>query len=385
MTRESYRLDTELVHAGEPDPPVEGAVTIPVFQSSTYQYTGTEDEGDLRYGRLSNTPNHVALNRKLAVVERAERALVTSSGMAAISTTLLALLKPGDHLMVQRSLYGGTRSLLAGAVSRIGIAVDFVDGTDPSGWKSSLHRRTRMLMVETISNPLVRVGRLGDTAEFAGEHGLLSLVDNTFASPMNYRPADRGFDLCVESCSKYLGGHSDLVAGAVAGRSDLVGRVEDALVDLGGCLDPHACFLLHRGMKTLGLRVARQNANAQALAEFLQGHESVERVHYPGLAEDPSYANARENLDGCGGVLSFRPRGGAEMAQRFLRAVRLPYVATSLGGVETLLSRPCNTSHAGLSPEERRETGISDSLIRVAVGIESSHDLAEDLGRALES
>lgn len=385
MSGSRHGLDTELVHAGEPDPPLEGAVSIPVFQSSTFEYPTQQGNRELRYGRLSNTPNHLALHRKLAVVEGADRALVAASGMAAISTTLLALLGPGDHLMVQRSLYGGTRSLLSGTVSRLGIEVSFIDGADPSGWAGSRRPSTRMVMLETISNPLVKVGRLEQAAEFAREHGLISLVDNTFASPANYRPVESGFDLCVESCSKYLGGHSDLVAGAVAGRSDLLEEVEDALVDLGGCLDPHACFLLHRGMKTLGLRVERQNANAQALAVFLREHPEVERVHYPGIPDDPSHANACRVLDGCGGVLSFRPRGGVERASRFLESVRLPYVATSLGGVETLLSRPCDTSHAGLSPEERGKLGISDALIRVAVGIENADDLVEDFARALEA
>jgi cystathionine beta-lyase/cystathionine gamma-synthase len=242
-----------------------------------------------------------------------------------------------------------------------------------------------MMMLETISNPLVRVGRLGEAVDFARDHDLVSMVDNTFASPVNFRPPEVGFDLSVHSCSKYLNGHSDLVAGAVVGRKDLVDRIGENLVDLGGCLDPHACFLLHRGMKTLGLRMRRQNSTALTLAGHLQSHSKVASVHYPGLPDDPSYENAREFLDGCGGVLSFEPAGGPEHAARFLREVRIPYVATSLGGVETLLSRPVVTSHSGLSPEERSELGITDSLVRVAVGIEAVEDLMEDFDRALEA
>lgn len=385
MEKNDWRLDTKLVHAGEPDPAVDGAVSMPVFQSSTFEYSGDDPDQELRYIRLNNTPNHLALHRKLAALEGGEAAVVSSSGMAAISSTLLTLLHPGDHLMVQKSLYGGTHQLLAGLISQVGIVVDFMDEMDPGSWEDALHRRTAMIMVETISNPLVRVGRLSDAVEFARDHDLVSLVDNTFASPVNFRPPELGFDLSVHSCTKYLNGHSDLVAGAVIGRRDLVDRIDRGLVDMGGCLDPHACFLLHRGMKTLGLRVRRQNETAMALAEHFRSHPEVASVHYPGLSDDLSHENAREFLDGCGGVLSFEPTGGPEHAVRFLREVRIPYVATSLGGVETLLSRPVVTSHSGLSPEKRSRLGITDSLVRVAVGIEAVEDLMEDFDRALEA
>ncbi|MBD3370261.1 aminotransferase class I/II-fold pyridoxal phosphate-dependent enzyme [Candidatus Fermentibacteria bacterium] len=385
MGREEWRLDTKLVRAGEPDPAVEGSVSMPIFQSSTFEYSGDDPDQELRYIRLNNTPNHLALHRKLAALEGGEAALVSSSGMATISTTLLTLLRPGDHLMVQRSLYGGTHQLLTGVISKVGIVVDFIDEMDPDTWRDALHQRTAMIMVESISNPLVRVGRLRKAVEFARDHDLLSMVDNTFASPVNFRPPEEGFDLSVHSCSKYLNGHSDLVAGAVIGKRDLVDRIGENLVDLGGCLDPHACFLLHRGMKTLGLRMRRHNQTALTLAEHLRSHTKVSSVHYPGLSDDPSYDNARELLDGCGGVLSFDPAGGPEHAARFLHEVRIPYVATSLGGVETLLSRPAVTSHSGLSPEERSDLGISDSLVRVSVGIEAAEDLLEDFDRALKA
>lgn len=379
------RLDTQLIHAGEPSPRIAGAVTMPIFQSATFASaaTGDADYHDLRYVRLSNTPNHLVLHAKLAALEGGEDALVTASGMAAISAILLAFLATGDHVLVQDNVYGGTHDFFARDLPRLGISHDAIDLDDPASWPALLRPTTRILYVEAITNPLVRVGDLVAAARFAREHGLIAVIDATFATPVLFRPLAHGFALAVHSATKYLNGHTDICAGAVIGRADLVQRVKHKLDHLGGALDPHACFLLHRGLKTLGLRVRAQSASALAIARFLEAHAAVERVHYPGLPGHPGHARARELFAGFGGMLSFELRGGKAAAERLLARVRLPIVAPSLGGAETLITRPAATSHAGLSAEERRRAGITDGLVRLSVGLEASEDLIEDLAAAL--
>jgi cystathionine beta-lyase/cystathionine gamma-synthase len=376
-------LDTRLIHSGEPSPLIEGAVSIPIFQSATFQYRGENDYHALRYIRLNNTPNHLALHRKLADIEGGEAALVTASGMAAISTTLLALLSTGDHLIAQDCLYGGTHDLLTEEFPRLGIEVDFVDGNEPLSWPKALRATTRAFYLETISNPLVQIADLRAAVEFARRNGLISIIDNTFASPVNFRPPEFGFDLSLHSCTKYLNGHSDIVAGAVIGRSELVSRIQRKLNHLGGALDPHACFLLHRGMKTLGVRVRHQNESAAKIARFLQSHAKVSAVHYPGLERHPQHERARELFDGFGGMMSFELRGGMAAAERFISSVHLPISAPSLGGVESLITRPASTSHSGMSPEQRQRAGIADGLIRFSVGLEAADDLIADFAQAL--
>ncbi|MGH7986508.1 MAG: trans-sulfuration enzyme family protein [Candidatus Binataceae bacterium] len=376
-------LDTKLIHDGEPSPLIEGAVSMPIFQSATFEYRGEHDYHALRYIRLNNTPNHVALHQKLAAVEGAEEALVAASGMAAISTTLLTLLGSGDHLIAQDCLYGGTHDLLTEEFPRLGIAVDFVDGDEPSSWVSALRPNTRAIYFETISNPLVQVADLKAMVEFARAHHLVSLIDNTFASPVNFRPPEIGFDLSLHSCTKYLNGHSDIVAGAVIGRGELVRRIQRKLNHLGGALDPHACFLLHRGMKTLGVRVRHQNHSAMAIARFLEAHPKIMAVHYPGLERHPRHLRASELFDGFGGMMSFELREGVAAAEKFIHNVTLPISAPSLGGVESLITRPATTSHSGMSSEQRRRAGIADGLIRFSVGLEAAEDLIADFTQAL--
>jgi cystathionine beta-lyase/cystathionine gamma-synthase len=337
----------------------------------------------MKYIRLNNTPNHEALHNKLAALENAEAALVTASGMAAISTALFTLLKPGGHLLAQNVLYGGTLGLLNTQFEALGLSYDFIDGCDPSTWESKLNPNTKAIYVETISNPLMGVPDLSAVTEFAASHNLISMIDNTFASPVNFRPADWGFDLSFHSGTKYLGGHSDIVAGAVIGRRDLVRDVFVNLKYYGGSLDPHACFLLHRGLKTLGVRVRQQNENALAIAQFLEEHPAITAVKYPGLPSSPDHERATRYLDGFGGMLSFDPAGGADAAKRIMDRVELPIVAPSLGGVESLFSRPATTSHLAIPPDERAAMGISDGLIRMSVGIESADDLIDDLRRAI--
>jgi cystathionine beta-lyase/cystathionine gamma-synthase len=378
-------LDTKLIHAGEPEELIGGAVTMPIFQSSTYEYTGQRSYHDLRYIRLNNTPNHVALHTKLAMLENAEAALVAGSGMAAISAALFATVGGGGHLLAQDCLYGGTHDLLTQDFPSLGIEVDFIDGDDPATWREILRPNTKAIYVESISNPLVRVSDLQAASDFAAENGLISMIDNTFASPINFRPAEIGFDLSLHSATKYLNGHTDIVAGAVIGRAELVDQVTHKLNHLGGTLDPHACFLLHRGLKTLAVRVRHQNESALRIARFLEQHPRVTSVNYPGLESHPNHLRACELLDGFGGVVSFELEGGMETADEFIANVTIPISAPSLGGVETLITRPVTTSHSGMAPEDLARAGIREGLIRLSVGLETSDDLIEDFDLALRT
>lgn len=378
-------LETKLIHAGEPDPRINGAVAMPIFQSAMFEYAGETNYHDLRYIRLNNTPNHVVLHQKLAALENAEAALVTASGMAAISTTLLTVLSAGDHLLAQDCLYGGTHDFLTHDFASFGLSYDFIKSDDPESWRRQVRPNTKAIYVEAISNPLTQVGDLKAAVEFAKAHGLISIIDSTFASPVNFRPPEWGFDLSLHSCTKYLNGHSDIVAGAVIGRAELIEKITHKLNHLGGSLDPHAAFLLHRGMKTLSVRVKHQNDSALRLARFLEEHPAVAKVNYPGLESHPGHERARELFDGFGGMLSFEVNGGVRAAERFMKNTVVPIIAPSLGGIETLMTRPATTSHLGMSPEDRQRAGISDSLIRVSVGIEATEELIEDFDQALKA
>lgn len=381
MTRS---LDTRLVHAGAADSPPEGAVVTPIFQSAMYRHRGEGDE--LGYVRYGNTPNQRAVGRALASAEGGGDAAVAASGMSAVTGALLAVLSEGDRLLAQRSLYGGTRDLLDDVLPRLGIGVDLVAGDDPDAWEEAVGPATGALYLESISNPLMEVPRLEEAVAFASGRDLVSLVDNTFATPVNVRPLELGFDLSIHSATKYLNGHSDIVAGAVVGGSDLVDRVRRRLTQTGGgALDPHACFLLQRGMKTLPLRVERQNATALRLARELDAHPAVDRVHHPGLEGSPGHERARRLFDGYGGMLAFEPAGGAAAARRLIEALEIPLPAPSLGGVESLVTRPAASSHASVPREEREAQGITDGLVRMSVGVEGADDLAADLRRGLEA
>ena len=376
-------LDTKLVHTGEDLVRAHGAVAPPIYQSATFATQPGASYDEIRYVRLNNTPNHMALHEKLASIAGGEACVVTASGMAAISTALLTVLRAGDHLLVQNCLYGGTHSLIVEDLPAAGISHSAIDGRDPRSWETSLRPETKAIYVESITNPLLDVACLEEVSAFAAKHGLVSLIDNTFCSPVNFRSLDIGFDIELHSATKYLNGHSDIVAGAVIGGSDHIGQVVHRLNHLGGCLDPHACFLLHRGLKTLSLRVARQNQNGLALAQFLESHSKIDRVIYPGLPSHPDHARAAALFRGYGGVVSFEVAGDERSADQLIDGLELPMFAPSLGGVETLITRPVLTTHRGLSPEERAAVGITDSLVRVAVGIEAVADLCEDFDSAL--
>ncbi len=383
MTRRYQRIETKLVHAGEPEPRILGAVSLPVFQSAMFESAGETDYHAQKYIRLNNTPNHEALHRKLAALENAEAALVAASGMAAITTTLLSVVGAGDHLLAQRSLYGGTYDFITRDLPGFGVAFDLVDGNDPAGWEGRLRPETRAIYVETMTNPLLEVADLQAVVDFARAHGLVSIIDNTFATPVNFRPAEWGFDLSVHSGTKYLNGHSDIVAGAVIGRAELVERITHKLNHLGGSLDPHACFLLHRGLFTLALRMGQHNESALRIARFLDDHPAVDRVNYPGLENHPGHERARKLFDGFSGMLSFELKGGTTAVERFIDALSLPIIAPSLGSVHTLVTQPALTSHAGMSVEERAGLGITDSLVRLSVGIEATEDIIADFDHAL--
>ncbi len=385
MGKKSFQsIATAAVHAGEPHPRIGGAVTMPIFQSSTFLYEGETDYHATRYVRLSNTPNHEVLHQKLAALEKAEAAIVTSSGMAAISTTLLTVLQSGDHLLAMECPYGGTHGFITNELPRFGISYSFVDGSDPDDWRSKLQPNTRAMYVESIANPLMQVPDLVGVVKFARAHNLVSMVDNTFTSPVNFRPAEIGFDLSLHSCTKYLNGHNDLAAGAAIGRADQIEQIRLRLNHLGGMLDPHACYLLQRGIKTVALRVRQQNESALLIARFLEQHPSVDRVNYPGLESHPAHRRACDLFDGFGGMLSFELTGGLDAAERLLQRVTIPIVAVSLGGVESLIIRPAATTYANVEPAERLRLGVRDGLIRLSVGIEDTTELIGDLRQALE-
>ena len=384
MSKKDMSFDTKLIHAGEPDPRIEGAVSIPIFQSSTFEYAGQTDYDSLRYIRLNNTPNHIALHEKLAALEGAEAALVTSSGMSAITTSLLTFLKSGDHLLAHSTLYGGTADYVKHDLPQYGIEVDFFDAMIPDVWESKVKPNTKVVYVETITNPLISIPELGAVTELVKKHNLISMIDNTFASPALYCPLMHGFDISLHSATKYLNGHTDIVAGVVIGSETHISKVRSKLNHLGGSLDPNACFLLHRGIKTLSLRMNRQCQNAMEIAQFLESHPKVKQVNYPGLESSPSHNRAKEYLCGFGAMISFELTGDVHAADAFIGRLEYPICTASLGGVESLVTRPVQTSHSLLSAEELAEAGISDTLIRYSVGIESGDDLIADLKQALD-
>jgi cystathionine beta-lyase/cystathionine gamma-synthase len=378
------RIDTVAVHGGERRPGPEGSVVFPIYQGTVYAVEPGTAYHDLKYIRLNSTPSQLYLHDKLAALEGAEAALATASGMAALTSILHTVLRPGDHVLASDCLYGGSHDFLTQHAADLGWTYTFVDAQDPSSWPAALTPATRLFLVETITNPLMRVGRLRDVVAFARSNGLLSLIDNTFASPVNFRPLSVGFDLVFHSATKYLNGHSDLVAGAVMGSAELVERVRHTLNHYGGSLDPHAGFLLARGLKTLAVRVRAQNHNASTLAAFFAEHQKVAAVNYAGLPDHPDHRHASALLSGFGGMVSVRLAGGAQAAATLFDAVRVPYVAPSLGGVETLMTLPAQTSHKGMSAQDRERVGITDDLIRLSVGIEDANDLVRDFERALD-
>ena len=386
---------TRSVHAGNKRPFPAHALNLPIFQTATYTFDHTDDlrqfmqarlwgpvEGRTEYGRYGN-PTVAAVEGRLAQLEGAGEAVLFSSGMAAITITLLSLLSAGDHLIITDDSYRRTRQFCLTILKRLGIECSLVPAGDFEQLEAAIRPETKLIVSESPTNPYLRVLDLERLVQIASRAGVKTLIDSTFASPINQRPLEFGIDLVVHSATKYLAGHNDILAGVVAGSEYLVALIRQNLWVMGATCDPHVAYLTDRGLKTLALRLARQNQTAQQLAEFLQAHPRVRRVWYPGLASHPDHDVARRQMDGFGGVISFEVDGNLDAASRFVDSVRLPLIASSLGGVETLIEQPALMSYFEMSSEERLKVGIKDALVRLSVGIEDADDLIADLDQAL--
>jgi cystathionine beta-lyase/cystathionine gamma-synthase len=376
MSRPGF--STRCVHSGTHHDGQTGGACSPVFTSTAFAFPNPT--GENIYPRYFNTPNQQVINRKLAALEGGEAAVTFGSGMAAISTLLLAHLKPGDHAIFQSGLYGGTFQFITRELARLGI--EFSWGASVPEFAAAIRPGTKLLYVESPSNPLLRCVDLAAVAALGKQRGVLTIIDNTFATPINQNPLALGLDVVIHSATKYLNGHSDVNAGVVVASADTIRRVTASAVNLGGMLDAHACAQLERGLKTLAVRMERHNQNARALADFLQTHPAVAQVHYPGLSGHPDHAVAARQMRGFGGMLSFELHDVSQV-DRLLSRLRLVMPALSLGGVESLVCVPSRTSHRTMRPEERQQAGISDGLIRLSVGIEDHADLIADLQQAL--
>ena len=376
-------LQTRLVHGGEESR--DGELVPPIHRSSTYDLGNPESFDDIRYIRLNNTPTQRAVERKLGLMEGGN-ALVTPSGTAAIWLTLEALLEPGDEVLAPLRIYGGTKKIFDSLEKREGIVTRTVDLTKPETWEAAVNDKTKLFYAETISNPWMLVADLPAIGEFAKSHDLLTVVDNTLATPVLCRPREFGIDVSLHSASKALNGHSDVVAGAVIANEATCLQIRKTANRVGVCPDPEACFLLNRGMKTLALRVNHQNTTALALARMLAAHPEVESVNYPGIATDPDQKAATDKTlqGGFGSLLSFTPKGGMTRSQKLMESLQWAREAPSLGGAEMLVCRPATTSHAGLPDEVREAMGVTTDLIRVSVGIETAEDILADFQQALE-
>jgi cystathionine beta-lyase/cystathionine gamma-synthase len=382
VKRPTHSLATSVVHGGGHAPAAGEPVVTPLVQSVNYVQPTGSAEG-LRYPRYGNVPNAEHVQRLLAVLEGAEAAMVLGSGMGALACGMLALLRPGDHLLASEWIYGGARRLFAEEFPRLGISVTMVNPTGSREWRRHLRRETRALFLESPSNPACRVIDLGPLRRLASGEGVALVVDSTFASPVNFRPLEHGADVVIHSATKYLNGHNDVLGGVVLGTAPYIEEVRQKMMVWGQAPDPFACWLLERGLKTLDVRVQRQNANAMELATWLAGQTSVSQVHYAGLPGHPDHEVAKHQMSGFGGMLAFELRGGGVAAERLLKRLTLIRNAPSLGGVDTIVSEPRFTSHAHMTAEERAAAGIPDGFIRMSVGVESASDLIADLEGAM--
>jgi cystathionine beta-lyase/cystathionine gamma-synthase len=369
---------TQSVHAGSfGDKNFKGVVT-PIFPSSAYDY---EDMPASVYPRYFNTPNQRSVADKLAALENAEDGIIFSSGMAAILTAMFSVLKKGDHAVFQNDLYGGTHHAIVNEMPRYGMEYSFVDGADPRNFEKAIRKETKLIYIETPSNPNLKITNIKAVADIAKKHGLVTIIDNTFASPVNQNPIDLGIDLVCHSGTKYIGGHSDICCGAVLGSKKLVKSVWDSAIHFGGSLDAHTCWLVERSLKTIVLRVRQQNANALAIAQYLKSDPRIGKVYYPGLPDHPDHEIAKTQMKGgFGGMLSFEVK---DDAHAFMRKLKLIKRAISLGGVESTMTSPVKTSHSKMTPAERNAIGVTDNLVRFSVGIEEAEDLINDIKQAL--
>lgn len=382
-------VETKLIH-GDRELNSTSAVAPPIFQTATFRGDSAQDFADRAsrprhpefYTRYGN-PTLSQVESVLASLEGAESALVTGSGMAAVSATVLALVSQGDHVVAQKNHYGGTLNLLNSFLPRFGVEVAQIDQTDTAAFEKAVRPNTKLILIETPSNPLMTLTDIRAISKLARSRGITTLIDNTFATPINQRPLDLGIDLSFHSATKYFGGHSDLIAGAVMGSSESITKIWNAHVILGAALGPFDAWLMLRGLRTLSLRVRQHNENAMALAEFLKSHKAVKVVHYPGLKSHPQHELARKQMPGFGGMLTFEVNGGYEAADRFLSRIRLASRAASLGGIETLAVHPASNFLHYMTLEQAAKIGIAPGLLRISVGLEGKDDLIADFDQAL--
>ena len=382
------RFATRSVHAGTQH--IEGAVNTPIFQSSTYYLTDERYAGwangaqhTLMYSRLSSV-NSEACVEKICALEGAEDGELFASGMAAISTVMMGLLSNGDHVVASPDVYGGTYGLMTEELPRFGINVSMADMQDPASYEAAIQDNTKMLYIETLSNPVLKVCDIEAMAAIARKHKLLLVIDNTFTSPWGCQPIEMGCDLVIHSTTKYLGGHSDIVGGAVVGRKDLIAQLFPKKIHFGGSPDPHACYLLERGMRTLSARMPIHCANALEIAKRLESHPMITNVIHPSLPSHPDHETAKRTMPKGTGMLAFVVEGGDDAALKFMRGLKLIFEATSLGGVESLIECPFNSSHMSIPQDVRHAAGVVPGFVRVSIGIEDVEDLWEDITRALD-
>jgi cystathionine beta-lyase/cystathionine gamma-synthase len=387
MKKHKHHPETEAVRGGTDLQRKNGPLATPIYQTATFEVTNSDQQvratsTDMFYTRYGN-PTHTVAEKAIAELEGVDAALLFASGMGAITTSLLAMLRSGDHVVAQRDIYGGVTKFLSHWLPKLGVETTFVDTTEYEQHARAIQPNTKLLYLESPTNPTLRVVDLKKVVALARQHKLITFIDSTFATPINQRPADFGVDLVMHSGTKYFAGHGDLICGMVAGRRDLIETIHSTRTTLGGTMDPHAAWLLLRGIKTLAVRVQRQNDNALRVAQFLAQHPKVKRVHYPFVEGHPQRALAMEQMHGGGGVLSFEIDGTGEDAKRFSEALHLFTLAPSLGGVDSLVTIPVLTSHGMISAEHRAKMGVNDQLVRLSVGIENAGDLIADLEQAL--
>ena len=375
------KKDTQCVHSGTRVDRETRGLNTPIYTSSSFQYM---DVPANVYPRYFNTPNQKTLVEKLCALESAEDGIIFSSGMAAISTVMLTFLSSGDHVVLQKDIYGGTHHFVTAEFDRFGIKYTFVSNRTEE-IEQAVQKNTKIIYIETPSNPLLFVTDIEATAQIAKANSALSVIDNTFATPINQNPLDLGIDIVAHSGTKYLGGHSDLCCGAVLTRQDLTNPIRSTAANIGGSLNAMTCYLLERSLKTLNVRVEKQNQNAQIIAEYLQKDPRIPKVYYPGLENHPGYALAKRQMQGFGGMLAFELDGREPGPNRFLEKLKLITPALSLGGVETIICAPATTSHEKISDAERAELGITDNLLRLSVGIENAADITADIDQALSA
>lgn len=379
MSKQKLGLNTICTHVGEIiDEQFKGSVS-PIYMSTSYQF---DDVDVKRYPRYFNTPNQEYLSKKIAALEHTEAGMIFGSGMAAVSTVFLAFLKTGDHIVVQNTLYGGTSNFIREEFSKYGIEFTFTDGYEVSDFEFAIQPNTKLIHIETPSNPLLTITDIKGVADLAKSKGILTTIDNTFASPVNQNPIDFGIDIVIHSATKYLGGHSDILAGAVACSNAHMEVIWNVAKNLGGSLSDFTVWMLERSMKTLALRVKAQNRNAKKMAKFLSQHQDVKKVFYPGLKTHPQYELAKSQMKGFGGMLSFELVDGLD-AMQFQKELKLIKSSMSLAGVESTVLSPHKTSHSLLAQKERDSIGVTDNLIRFSVGIESKQDLINDIEQAI--